>query len=218
MILISICSILMCSFSVQAAEFATGATEINQEAFLTLGNSTHLSPKQQNIFGLRAYGYGYGQAELGRTWNVRGKNNGGYIIHGLNPGETSGTSTVLALEPLSGELKGGSQNGTNKYLYQPAVSIGLEGRALNTSLVIIGKIGPVITNVNEPTEVYTPDYTYHRSYAVYLNGPGIISFGYNNTWFRDQNRQSTSLMLFRSFNLIYEDNAQEKLYSVTLDL
>lgn len=208
-----------------AGNFATGASEwgipqrdtqeYSKETYLTLGSTGHRNPKQSSIFGTAAYGYGYGQLELGRTYNIRARNSGGFII---NPDINS---LFLGLEPVTGDFKFGSQVSSNKYFYNPGVSAGLQTELFGASIVPVAKIGPVITNINEPnSSSYQPDYGYHRTYGVYFNAVSIASFGYTNTWYSkdEQTRHSSNVILFRSVNFTYEDGPQEKLYTITLDL
>jgi hypothetical protein len=165
------------------------------------------------------YGYGYGQLELGRTWNVRAGNSGGFKLHGLGPEDKGGVSSLLGIEPLSGTLHVGSSRIGNKYHYNPGLSAGFELKGTGYTVVVVGKIAGSISNLDERNgNAYSPDYTYTRGYSAYLSGPGVLSAGYNHVWRRNQVSHSSNIILFNMLQLGYEDNAREKLYTVTLDL
>lgn len=211
-------SALLLSEIGHSGDFAVGSTEFNNEGYLTLGEVNQRNPKQSYIFGIRPYGFSYGQFELGRTWNIRSQNNGGFILHGLNKEDERGISAIVGLEPFSGYVKAGSQNGSNKYFFAPAGSTGFEFRGLDYSLVLVAKIGGLITNFDEPNDVFEPTYAYQRGYGAYLNTPGIVSFGYNHTWYKDHVRESTNIMLFNAISIGYEDSHREKMYTIIIDL
>lgn len=195
---------------ISLAQFATGATESNRQTFLTLNQSTHRNTGM--------YGYGSGQLELGRTWNVRALNSGGFKLHGLARNE-KGISSLLGIEPINGNLHVGSSSLGNKYHYNPGLSAGFELKGNGYNIVIVGKIASSISNLDEKNnEAYTPDYTYTRGYSAYLSGPGLLSAGYNHVWRRDQISHSSNLILFNTLQFGYEDNRREKLYTITMEL
>jgi hypothetical protein len=202
---------------ISQAQFTTGASESNKEGFLTLGYTTHKNPKNPGI--LRGYGYGLGQLELGRTWNVRAQNSGGYKLHGLEPNSKEGFSTLIGLEPFNGSFNVGSSRLGNKYHYNPGAAFGIELNGNGYAVVVVGKIGGSVSNLDETNgQAYTPDYTYTRSYSAYLSGPGAISAGYNHLWRRGVVTHSSNVMLLNTVNFTYQDSIKEKLYTVTIDL
>jgi hypothetical protein len=173
----------------------------------------------RGLLGIRHYGFGYGQSEFGRYATIRGKNNGGIILHGLEPQDPTGVSALLGLEPLSGEVSASSNPTGTRYIYQPAVSYGAEFRVDRAaSLVLVGKNGYAAFNTNASREVYTPTYSFFHSQGAYLSWPGVVSLGYVQTKLQEDMRETTDLILFKTVHFTYEENRQEKIYSITLDL
>lgn len=203
---------------VQAGEVAVGSAEVNGDTNLVLSNANHRSPKQKGLLGIRHYGFGYGQFEFGRYLNVRARNNGGFILHGLESDTDRGVSALIGIEPVSGEVKTGSTQDGTRYLYQPAISYGGEFRAPFASLVLLSKTGYSAHNLYNTKYDLSPKYDFFKSTGAYLSSPGFISYGYTTVELESKQREIHSLMLFTTVHLVYEENHSERVYSVVLDL